>query len=45
MNWFIFMGWTDGARRERQAWAFVDGLILGAIFAWVYNGLPARSHM
>ena len=25
------------------AWAFVDGLIGGAIFAWLYNLLAARS--
>ena len=24
------------------AWAFVDGLICGAIFAWLYNMLTAR---
>jgi hypothetical protein len=24
-------------------WAFVDGLIGGAIFAWLYNLLSARS--
>ena len=24
-------------------WAFVDGLILGAIFAWLYNLIAART--
>ena len=24
------------------AWAFVDGLICGAIFAWLYNSISAR---
>ena len=23
-------------------WAFIDGLIVGAIFAWLYNWLAAR---
>ncbi len=25
------------------AWAFVDGLIGGAIFAWLYNRIASRS--
>ncbi|MCK4432174.1 MAG: bacteriophage holin [Candidatus Aminicenantes bacterium] len=25
------------------AWAFVDGLIIGAIFAWLYNLIAART--
>jgi hypothetical protein len=25
-------------------WAFVDGLIGGAIFAWVYNRIEQRVH-
>lgn len=24
------------------AWAFVDGLIIGALFAWLYNTVTAR---
>lgn len=24
------------------AWAFFDGLIIGAIFAWLYNGIISR---
>ncbi|MEA3444567.1 MAG: bacteriophage holin [Bacteroidota bacterium] len=26
-----------------MAWAFVDGLIIGAVFAWIYNFIVAFS--
>ncbi len=25
------------------AWAFVDGLVVGAVFAWLYNRLAVRT--
>jgi hypothetical protein len=24
-------------------WAFVDGLVIGAIFAWIYNKIAAKN--
>ena len=25
------------------AWAFIDGLIIGAVFAWLYNSIAGRN--
>ena len=41
----LYRGYTISAAGSiiGFVWAFVDGLIIGAIFAWLYNFVSART--
>ena len=38
-TWFLGFDATPLGSAAGGLWAFIDGFIVGAIIAWVYNGL------